>query len=58
MSWTEQNNYYVEYLNGDEFHNIFCNSSTFRKLQKCPWIVILEVKKANKKLDKWEAVAF
>ena len=56
MSWTKHNNYYVEYLNGNKFNNVFCDCKTFQKLKKCPWIKILQAKKANKKMNKWENV--
>lgn len=48
--------YYVEYLNSNEFNNIFCDSKDFQNLKKCPWIKLLLVKKANVLTDRWETI--
>ena len=49
-------NYYVEYLNGGEFNNIFCNKKIVDLLKRCSWINILCIKRGNVRTDRWEEI--
>ena len=49
-------NYYVEYQNGGEFNNLFCDKKTVDLLKRCKWIKILCVKRGNVRTDRWEPV--
>ena len=49
-------NYYVEYQNGGEFNNLFCDKKTVDLLKRCKWIKILCVKRGNVRTDRWEEI--
>lgn len=48
--------YYVEYQNGGEFNNLFCDKKTVDLLKRCKHIKIFCVKRANVRTDRLEEI--